>query len=516
MHANRHDHDFLDIALVLMTSTGSGQLKASNDEILHLLAMYLQLAPITILLDGIDECCEPDILLQSLSSTLYLANCRTILSSRPTIKLSWFEAVSVVELQERKNFADIKAFLEPNLEQLMAQGLLERTKPATDLASNIAGRSDSMFLWASLMIGYLKSEVLSPEDRHEAIDNLNLPEGLDGMYSTIITTLRRRFPSQAEWDRVQKLFRWIRTAARPLHHKELRHALGIRSSKKNMRKAVSARQLIPHFEKVLGIMSGALIEIGADFTVSFIHLSVIEFLEQTNGHGSEATPFLREHISEAHCQSTTDCLLYILHTVKLEPLSGSSRASPNVSQVRQRYPFLLYAAQFWSKHAEDALRNHPAGSQIATHPSFIGMLQEMFTFVSTPPAVTVWSEASWVFGNPPRPVLLPTERLEELNRVNRPAVTLFTRFTLDLNRLTEGWGHILLAEPNEIWEPSIPAFLQSPFWVGTKDARLQPIGSGYEDTAYAGLGDAILISTQTSLDGHEVGIIKAWPSQYVQ
>lgn len=28
------------------------------------------------------------------------------------------------------------------------------------------------------------------------------------------------------------------------------------------------------------------------------------------------------------------------------------------------------------------------------------------------------------------------------------------------------WGHILQEEPNEIWEPSVPAFLQSPFWVG--------------------------------------------------
>ncbi|KAL3477514.1 hypothetical protein BJX99DRAFT_257331 [Aspergillus californicus] len=513
IHANRHDHDFLDLALVLANSTGSGQLKASNDEILHLLAMYLQLAPITLLLDGIDECCDPDILLQILSSTFSHANCRTILSSRPTIKLNWFVAVSVVELSERMNFGDIKAFLEPKLEHLMAQGLLEGTEPAANLANKIAGRSGSMFLWASLMVSYLKSEALSPEDRHEAIDNLNLLEGLDGMYSTIITMLRRRFPSKAEWDRVEKLFRWIRTAARPLHHKELRYALGIRSSGKNMRKAVSARQLIPQFDKVLGIMSGALMEIGADFTVSFIHLSVIEFLEQTDGCGSEAMPFLRQHISEAHCQSATDCLLYILHTVKPEPLSGSSRASTNASQVRQRYPFLLYAAQLWSKHAEDALKNCPPGSQIATLPSFVGMFQEMFTFISTPAAVTAWSEASWVFGNPPRPILLPTERLDELKRLNEPAVILFTRFTLDLDRLTEQWGHILLAEPNEIWEPSIPAFLQSPFWIGTKDARLQTISSGDEDTAYADLGDAILISTQTSSNGHEVGIIKAWPSQ---
>lgn len=159
-------------------------------------------------------------------------------------------------------------------------------------------------------------------------------------------------------------------------------------------------------------MSGALIEISGDFTVSFIHLSVIEFLEQTDGYDSEAMPFLRQHISEAHSQAATDCLLYILHTVKHEPLGGSSRESANASQVRERYPFLLYASQFWPNHVEDALKDHPPGSQIATHPSCVGMFQEMFTFISTPPAVTAWREASWVFGNPPRPVLGWNERCQ--------------------------------------------------------------------------------------------------------
>lgn len=82
--------------------------------------------------------------------------------------------VSVVELPERMNFGDIKAFVEPELEHVMAQGLLEGTEPVADLANKIAGRADSMLLWASLMISYLKSEALSPEDRHDAIDNLNL------------------------------------------------------------------------------------------------------------------------------------------------------------------------------------------------------------------------------------------------------------------------------------------------------------------------------------------------------
>ena len=51
------------------------------------------------------------------------------------------------------------------------------------------------------------------------------------------------------------------------------------------------------------------------------------------------------------------------------------------------------------------------------------------------------------------------------------------RMRKDLERLVTHWGHILQDKPNEIWEPSVPAFLQSPFWVGTTEATLSTIGS---------------------------------------
>ena len=63
IHHHCRDHTILDLALVLMTSTGCGQLSASGDEALALLTTYFALFPVTLVFDGIDECSEPEIFL---------------------------------------------------------------------------------------------------------------------------------------------------------------------------------------------------------------------------------------------------------------------------------------------------------------------------------------------------------------------------------------------------------------------------------------------------------------------
>ncbi len=139
------------------------------------------------------------------------------------------------------------------------------------------------------------------------------------------------------------------------------------------------------------------------------------------------------------------------------------------------------------------------------------MLRAMFDFLSSPPTVTVWTEASWVFGNPPRLASLSQRGEKALRELNPHAMYRLDQMRKDLERLVTHWGHILQDEPNEIWEPSVPAFLQSPFWVGTTEATLSTIGSSDEPSSGSGR-DAILIATQTSSNGREVGIIRAWPS----
>ncbi|KIX05112.1 uncharacterized protein Z518_05984 [Rhinocladiella mackenziei CBS 650.93] len=57
---------------------------------------------------------------------------------------------------------------------------------------------------------------------------------------------------------------------------------------------------------------------------------------------------------------------------------------------------------------------------------------------------------------------------------------LFKGFSLlsdDLAMLKESWAYLLESEPNEIWEPSIPAFAKSRLWIATPPCSIDPFSS---------------------------------------
>jgi hypothetical protein len=135
----------------------------------------------------------------------------------------------VTQLPDHSNLKVIKAYLEPNIQMLLSRGLIESTETVSSLVNRIAERSCSMFLWAALMVRFRQSEALTPDDRHEAIREINLLEGLVPMYTRIVQMIRKRYSSKVEWSRIERMFRWVRTACRPFHVQELHHALGITS-----------------------------------------------------------------------------------------------------------------------------------------------------------------------------------------------------------------------------------------------------------------------------------------------
>jgi hypothetical protein len=75
-----------------------------------------------------------------------------------------------------------------------------------------------------------------------------------------------------------------------------------------------------------------------------------------------------------------------------------------------------------------------------------------------------------------------------------------------LKDLNDSWADVLRSTPNEIWEPSVSAFIKSPFWMAVAGAKLTPLVSK--------LGDAnkfICVKSQVSSSGLEVCVIKVWP-----
>lgn len=63
------------------------------------------------------------------------------------------------------------------------------------------------------------------------------------------------------------------------------------------------------------------------------------------------------------------------------------------------------------------------------------MLRATFDFLSSPPTVTVWTEASWVVGNPPRLASLSQQGEKALRELDPQAMYGLDRMRKDLERL---------------------------------------------------------------------------------
>ena len=128
--------------------------------------------------------------------------------------------------------------------------------------------------------------------------------------------------------------------------------------------------------------------------------------------------------------------------------------------------------------------------------------------------MTTWIEALCLFSNsPPKLETLVTSVANHCRRdrfgssVDTEALKLLDtvqRFVTQMETLFQRWYHVLAEEPNEIWCPSIQAWLKCEFLVDDNLARITPLTTA-EDL------DWILLASQVSAEGTEIGIIKILP-----
>jgi hypothetical protein len=83
-------------------------------------------------------------------------------------------------------------------------------------------------------------------------------------------------------------------------------------------------------------------------------------------------------------------------------------------------------------------------------------------------------------------------------------------FSNDIGRLNREWRKVLEAQPHEIWEPCITAFMKSPFLIQTDQAEVVSIAK--TDYQLQSTKEPILIASNSSSNQSAVGMIKLWPS----
>ncbi|CCT68089.1 uncharacterized protein FFUJ_06852 [Fusarium fujikuroi IMI 58289] len=190
LHKHKHNDDMLD-KFIFASNHGdksSGQSIATPAELRDLLHLCLSSIrnPIMIL-DGIDECTEPDGFVKYLSSLLALPNLRALFSSRPTVQ----SLTKLVPLQHRLSFGqvgvehDLETYCHYHLTDLFDDGLLLETSDIQYLTRRLVLGADRMFLWAKLMFSFLRSPALNRRLRENMIHSITLPEGLGSMYMRI-------------------------------------------------------------------------------------------------------------------------------------------------------------------------------------------------------------------------------------------------------------------------------------------------------------------------------------------
>jgi hypothetical protein len=503
-------------ALQLYSLMRSGKrakpLKSTDEDVSNMLQLVLQTeGSCVLIIDGLDQCTQPDAHLQSLvkfaasSTRLGVA-----IFSRPSVRLprSISELSLKIDFQSMHNAQDIAKLLKYQISDLDETYQFLKPENFDTTVMQILHRSEGMFLWANLLMSYLGSPSLTNFDRQDAIRNLSRLEGLDSLFIAILEHLARPLSAKAK-ERIAKLFKWVALSAKSLTPTELSAAVAI-----PLDRAATKDDVIPHLGPSVGIISGALLEIGTDGTVRFVHQSVREFL---TSNPSDLRPHSQFHIqaSQANLEISYACLSYLHHTIPWEPLSGSSQVIPNPDVQRKRFPVLEYTAKYWPYHVSVLCLGYWKEKPTVCLPQFREFLDMFTQFIRNKPLMSLWIEATWMFGTAPSLQKL----VEALNSIPKdaPVVTFIfesliesrqylEEFASDLELLSVTWPQVLEHSPNEIWEPSISGFYSPKFWKRIAGSVVKPVAQ-----SRAKVIDSTLIHSQISDTGDKLGVLRVQP-----
>ena len=186
----------------------SGQQRAVNFTALWKLfsAHIVNSTPATIILDALDECHDPNQLIEALKELSDLSSIKVIVTSRKELNLhNELNSVSYIEISPEDIDADIAAFVEAKVE---ASSQLSHPLVRDLITTKLSTAHNGMFLWVYLVLKELKSCV-SIAQVQDAL--AKLPMGLDGIYRSILQRLETTL-TRSSLDLCSKVLTWVITA----------------------------------------------------------------------------------------------------------------------------------------------------------------------------------------------------------------------------------------------------------------------------------------------------------------
>ncbi|EWY97489.1 hypothetical protein FOYG_02324 [Fusarium oxysporum NRRL 32931] len=325
-----------------------GQKTASMFEVVDLLDLCLRNfeGRCFIILDGIDECSDNGRSLSTLLTTIsHCPFAKLLLFSRPTVAFlnEWVPPHERFPIGD-ENSSDIQQYLKRRIESFVERDYLPASVQKERLLHHLTLGADGMFLWAHLMIKYLDTDAMDQESRVSAIFDITMPDDLDRMYFRILQRIQLSNSIEREW--AAKVFSCLTYAFTPgpFRPEELRLFL-----------SPNAKKHLPlaRFVQTTVRVCGALVELGSDGQIRFIHISVkVYFISQAAGFGHPP--------HRAHAMCAAVYLEYMVTHLPSEPLPAGLH---NHLTLLDTFPLVKVAIGNWMHHCVNALlamKNDPS------------------------------------------------------------------------------------------------------------------------------------------------------------
>jgi hypothetical protein len=517
----------------------SGLGSATEEELSSLLDATSRVFQTTlIVLDGIDECEDPEKLIQNLQSVSSSCNVKLLLFSRPNVHtLRKIDKSRCITVSRAAVESDLRTFFLPHVENLQVDGLLPPGQQSEELVADLLSNANGMFLWARLMVAYLNSPALVPTERLAAIRDLHSPDCLEDMYIRIICTIRKKM--KAEQELARRIFIWLSYSQSNLTAAQLEEILtpsstlgSVSATQATQKRGVAEK--FTDFEHTVTMVCGSLVELYCG-SYQFIHKSVYEFFTNRPDSANERSDTysqVPQHLipspAEAHCELATDCIKYFVYVAPAQPLSGDFREKASTTQIRKLFPFLIYAQQNWTCHLVRAKEFDDGPTPLESKTFLLkakDLLRTLSKFLSTKLVLTSWVESLYMFV----PQNDRGKSFEEMQtwsdwaqRQGEASVhwkefdcvpVRLSAFATDLVEIHSLWATTLHEDPHKVWG-DITAFTPSLFLAQNSATSVRSMASLQFGDSHLSNKPLSTISAK-SMRGDAVGVLSIWTSKSV-
>lgn len=226
LHRRRHEEAIMDKFAFLRTSEYSeGSAIASSVQISGLLKVCLSSFDCFLVFDAIDECQDNERLMDLILWLSENTATKVVLLSRPNVT-SLVRTVPIkgrLIISKENTQGDIQKYLRTQVSLLVEDDYFPPDTTAEPLVHCLLKGADGMFLWAKLMIGYLKSPAHTSLRRLQDVSAIILPEGLAKMYRRIMALIENSDNAQRKL--AQSVIEWTLCSMTPLTSNQLHEAL---------------------------------------------------------------------------------------------------------------------------------------------------------------------------------------------------------------------------------------------------------------------------------------------------